>query len=262
MKFSENNNRFIMQNGPSTLWIEPWGDNSLRIRMTKEAVMDSNDWALCEPVPALPLQVSYETIDMTEPWYHTDAERQAHKQTGTQVTITNGKIKAVINPEGVISYYNENNSLLTKEYWRNRDRIDRFCVPLRIDARELKPITGTTDYRLVMRFEAFEDEKIFGMGQYQEDSLNKKGAMLELAHRNSQCSFYDFQPGVWFSVEQPSHRNRLLCHQQNRMDRREYEKTGLFHHCRRYPGAASGTVHCRNRKSSHDAGVWHGLLAM
>ncbi len=188
MKFREENNRLILTEGNSTLWIEPWGTNAFRVRMTKEAVMDGNDWALTEPVPNLPLKITYETVDMTEPFYHTEDERNKHKQSGTQITITNGNLSAVIDPEGVISYYNEKKSLLTKEYWRNRNRIDRFCVPLRIDARELKPITGTTDYRLVMRFEAFEDEKIFGMGQYQEDSLNKKGAMLELAHRNSQAS--------------------------------------------------------------------------
>ncbi len=77
---------------------------------------------------------------------------------------------------------------MTEEYWRTRDRINRYCVPLRIAARELKPIQGGTDFELTARFEAFDDEKIFGMGQYQEKNLNKKGAVLELAHRNSQAS--------------------------------------------------------------------------
>ena len=77
-------------------------------------------------------------------------------------------------PGGWISYYNQKGELLTEEYWRNRNRINRYCVPLRIDARELKPIPGSTDYELTMRFEAFDDEKIFGMGQYQEKNLNKK----------------------------------------------------------------------------------------
>ncbi len=52
----------------------------------------------------------------------------------------------------------------------------------------MKPVTGTSDYALTMRFEAYEDEKIFGMGQYQEKVLDKKGAALELAHRNCQAS--------------------------------------------------------------------------
>ncbi|MCX4339574.1 MAG: hypothetical protein OSJ72_08000 [Lachnospiraceae bacterium] len=77
---------------------------------------------------------------------------------------------------------------MTEEYWRNRNRINCCCVPLRVDARELKPIQGSADFELTARFEAFDDKKIFGMGQYQEKNLNKKGACLELAHRNSQAS--------------------------------------------------------------------------
>lgn len=188
MKYREEQNRFILIQDGTTLWIEPWGENSFRIRMTRESHMDPNDWALTEAVPELPLHITYETIDMTEPFYHTKEDRKKHFQTGTKVTIRNGNITAIIDPEGVISYYNEKNKLLTKEYWRNRNRIDRYCVPLRIDARELKPIIGTTDYTLTMRFEAFENEKIFGMGQYQDGLLDKKGAKLELAHRNSQAS--------------------------------------------------------------------------
>ena len=90
--------------------------------------------------------------------------------------------------EGWISFYNQKGELLTEEYWRTRDRINRYCVPLRISGRELKPIQGTEEFELTARFEAFDDEKIFGMGQYQEKHLNKKGAVLELAHRNSQAS--------------------------------------------------------------------------
>lgn len=188
MNITQQENRLILTEGTSTLWIEPWGINSLRVRMTGEPIMDPNDWALTEPPADCTPVVTRQAVDMTEPFYHTEEERKAHAQNGTQVSIQNGAITAVIDPEGVISYYNEKNQLLTKEYWRNRNRIDRFCVPLRIDARELKPIPGTTDYRLTMRFEAFEDEKIYGMGQYQDDFLNKKGCTLELAHRNSQAS--------------------------------------------------------------------------
>ena len=39
-----------------------------------------------------------------------------------------------------------------------------------------------------MRFVSNPKEKLYGMGQYQQDFLNIKGAELELAHRNSQAS--------------------------------------------------------------------------
>ena len=72
-----------------------------------------------------------------------------------------GKITAQISTEGWLSFYNQRGELLTEEYWRNRNRINRYCVPIRVDARELKPIPGTTDYELTARFEAYDDEKIF-----------------------------------------------------------------------------------------------------
>lgn len=187
MRIYEEDNRLVIANGKSQVWIEPWGENSLRVRMTNEPEMDSHDWALCEPVKECKAVFRQETVDTTDPWYKDEKYSQYH-QTGTNHYITNGKITAKVSFEGAISFYNQKGELLTEEYWRNRNRINRYCVPLRIDARELKCYAGSTDYELTARFEAFDDEKIFGMGQYQEKHLNKKGAVLELAHRNSQAS--------------------------------------------------------------------------
>lgn len=187
MHFEQDGDRLIIREGSSQVWIEPWGPNSLRVRMTKEAQMDANDWALEEKMPKTDVTITYEEIDVTDPWYQTP-EYEKYHQTGTQATLVNGKIAAKVTHEGWISFYNQKGELLTEEYWRNRNRINRYCVPLRVDARELKPIMGTNDFALTARFEAFDDEKIFGMGQYQEAHMNKKGATLELAHRNSQAS--------------------------------------------------------------------------
>ena len=187
MHFEQDGDRLIIREGISQVWIEPWGPNSLRVRMTKEAQMDANDWALEEKMPKTDVTITYEEIDVTDPWYQTP-EYEKYHQTGTQATLVNGKITAKVTHEGWISFYNQKGELLTEEYWRNRNRINRYCVPLRVDARELKPIMGTNDFVLTARFEAFDDEKIFGMGQYQEAHMNKKGATLELAHRNSQAS--------------------------------------------------------------------------
>lgn len=187
MQIYEENNRLIIAEGKSQVWIEPWGPNSLRVRMTAVPKMDENDWALTEKVPEIKAEISFEEIDVTDPWYKSEEFAKYH-QTGRQASLTNGKITAKVSHEGWISFYNQKGELLTEEYWRNRNRINRYCVPLRVDARELKPLQGGTDFELTARFEAFDDEKIFGMGQYQEKNLNKKGACLELAHRNSQAS--------------------------------------------------------------------------
>ncbi len=186
MKYEIRGNRLVCWNGEETIWIEPWGESSLRIRVNREAAMDRNDWALTEEVKSLSAVIKLEEIEVLEPWYRREPE--GHVQKFKVASITNGNITARVNHEGWLSFENEKGELLTQEYWRNRDRIDRYCVPLRVGARELKPIAGTTDYKLTARFEAYEDEKIFGMGQYQEGNLDKKGALLELAHRNSQAS--------------------------------------------------------------------------
>lgn len=187
MHLEQEGNRLWIKDGVSRVVIEPWGVNSLRVRMTKDAKMDENDWALTEKPAETDSSITFEEKDVTDPWY-AGPEWEKYHQTGICATLVNGKITAKVSHEGWISFYNQKGELLTEEYWRNRNRINRYCVPLRVDARELKPMLGRTDYELTARFEAFDDEKIFGMGQYQEKNLNKKGAILELAHRNSQAS--------------------------------------------------------------------------
>lgn len=187
MQIYREGNKLVIANGKGFTWIEPWGTNSLRVRMSTVPQMDTNDWALTEKMEDITSEIVFEEIDVTDPWYKKKEYAKYH-QSAIQASITNGKITAKVSHEGWISFYNQKGVLLTEEYWRTRDRINRYCAPLRIVGRELKPIQGSTDFELTSRFEAFDDEKIFGMGQYQEKNLNKKGAVLELAHRNSQAS--------------------------------------------------------------------------
>ena len=205
MRMLTEGSKLIIKKGTSTLWVEPWGENSLRVRMTNDPTMDENDWALTEKLAETNATLTLETIDVTDPWYKPEAYAKYH-QTGTKATLVNGKITAKVSTEGWISFYNQQEELLTEEYWRNRERMNRFCVPLGVSAREMEPILGTTDYKLTARFEAFDDEKIFGMGQYQEAHMDKKGAVLELAHRNSQASvpFYVSSRGYGFFWNNPA----------------------------------------------------------
>lgn len=84
---------------------------------------------------------------------------------------------------------NSEGEILLEEYSRNRkDILDPKCSALEVEAREFKPILGG-DFHLTARFESLDpQEKIFGMGQYQQPHLDIKGTQLELAHRNSQAS--------------------------------------------------------------------------
>lgn len=187
MTVRQEGNKLIIGNGASQVWIEAWGRNSVRVRMTCEPRMDENDWALTEKVEECIPQITVRELDITDPWYKGEEWAKYHMM-GKEYTMVNGKITVKINPEGWISFYNQKGELLTAEYWRNRDRVCRYAVPIAVSAREMKPVSGTSDFALTARFEAFEDERIYGMGQYQEKNLNKKGAVLELEHRNSQAS--------------------------------------------------------------------------
>ncbi|MDR0283294.1 MAG: hypothetical protein LBI33_00155, partial [Propionibacteriaceae bacterium] len=58
---------------------------------------------------------------------------------------------------------------------------------LNLTGREFRPQLGG-DYSLTAHFEGDADEKLAGMGQYQQAIANLKGCTFELAHRNSQVS--------------------------------------------------------------------------
>ena len=165
--FEQKGNALCYRYESERLIIEPWGENSLRVRSTKLAEMPKEDWAL---------------LTLENP----GTPKITVKEDGGE--IVNGKIRAEINLIGKITFYNQKNEVLLDEYLRNRnDMFGDTCSSLEIDAREFKPIIGG-DYRLSMRFVSNPNEKIYGMGQYQQPYLDVKGADLELAHRNSQAS--------------------------------------------------------------------------
>ena len=165
--FEEKDGALLYRYDAERLIIEPWGENSLRVRATKEPEMPQELWAL---------------VGNPE---KTDTKVEIHPYSAE---ITNGKIRAEVNNIGKITFYNAEGKLLLEEYWRNRqDMFAKTTSSLEVEGREFKPIIGG-DYQLTMRFESNPDEKIYGMGQYQQKFLNLKGAELELAHRNSQAS--------------------------------------------------------------------------
>jgi alpha-D-xyloside xylohydrolase len=152
-----------------TLRIEPWGADSLRIRATCAAGFTGEDWAL------LP---QGEGRGAAKPEISID---------GDAAVIRNGKLSAEIDKEGKITFKNADGRVLLEEYLRKRDDIMKYCSTLSIASRDFRPILGG-DYSLTARFESNAQERLFGMGQYQQEFLNLKGCTLELAHRNSQAS--------------------------------------------------------------------------
>lgn len=160
-------NRIIFHYDAEELWIEPWGENAVRVRATKDAGMPEENWALLSP-EEVPCRICLD-------------------EDGAD--LINGELKVHVTGQGKITMYNREGKLLLEEYWRNRrDVTDPKCSAIEVEAREFRPNVGG-HYHLTARFESLDrNEKIYGMGQYQQPYLNLKGTDLEMAHRNSQAS--------------------------------------------------------------------------
>ncbi len=169
MSFKKTANALIFTKGNETLKIEVWGKDSLRVRATMESDFSKNDWGLTEPLKSKGTAV----IEIDEK---------------TNVaTITNGKISASLNRNGVLTFKKDGEVIL-HEYFRSYDpEVTRESCCTKVINRQWRGIIGG-DYKLTVRFESRDDEKIFGMGQYQTPYLDMKGCVLELAQRNSQIS--------------------------------------------------------------------------
>lgn len=138
MRFSQKDNSLLIEYGSAVVMITPWGADSLRVRMTRENKMDEHNWALTMEPACTDSHIDIHEIDTTEPWWHSDEEIKKHSQSSMEASITNGKITAKVSFEGWISFYNDKGELLTEEYWRNRNRIDRYSqasVPFYISSR-------------------------------------------------------------------------------------------------------------------------------
>lgn len=111
--------------------------------------------------------------------------------------IENGAIAAEVDLQGRVKFLNSQGKLLLEEKWRQRDTLTKFWTigdhaadtisALCLSGREFKPLHGGAS-RITVRFEPVADERLFGMGQYQQPNLDLAGCTLELAQRNSQAS--------------------------------------------------------------------------
>lgn len=176
-------NRIVKKYDDELLIIEPWGENSLRVRSFLDQHFIDRENALTEPykLNEAAIKTSYKN---------------------KHATIVNGKIKAVLDHRDRLTFYNEKGELLLKEFIRLRavkhddgsedvgtiEITKDFNSTLKLKSREYRANNDGANFRTKVRFEPNEDEKIFGMGQYQHTYLDLKNTMLELAQRNSQMS--------------------------------------------------------------------------
>ncbi|MGN1140398.1 MAG: TIM-barrel domain-containing protein [Oliverpabstia sp.] len=172
--FEKKDNSLIFRENGETVMLTPWGKNSLRVRACILGEISDENAALLE---------------------QTDTESQIEINEWS-ASIKNGNICAELNVLErshalQITYKNQYGKVLFKEI------SDGGCLALK--ARAFKALPGGT-FRLKASFVPEPGEKIYGMGQYQQEIMDLKGCNLELAHRNSQASipFYMSNIGYGF----------------------------------------------------------------
>ncbi len=180
MQFENANGALVVHHKGETLRIEAWGKDSLRVRSTLLPEFTNQDWALTEtPEPQ-------ETVVEIHEEDHWVGDGTIDKK--EIASITNGRIKAVVNFVGIITFYRDGKQFL-REYFRMYDgTLSRESRCLKVINREWKGIIGGSEFSLNLKFESNDGEKLYGMGQYQQPYMDLKGCQLELAQRNSQIS--------------------------------------------------------------------------
>lgn len=160
--FEQNGNALLFRENGEVVQIEAWGNDSLRIRSRFMGDIEEGSIAL------LPPSSSHAQITIHE-W---------------EAQIQNGKIRAVIEvqpwgKDGRITFYNQKGEILLREI------ANGGALMLKARSYHVKP---GGNFSLKVSFDSNPEEKLYGMGQYQQETLNLKGCNLELAHRNSQAS--------------------------------------------------------------------------
>lgn len=165
---SQEKGGLLYRHNGEMLLIQPWQENSFRVRATKAAQFICEDWAL---LPAEPIAAQ---IDIRQ-------EKPGNQPGSVAASITNGDLTAQLTQDGKLRFLNSRGEVLLEEF--------EFGVKsvLEIPPRELKSLHGDS-FHAVMTFQSDPDEKLFGMGQYQNGIFDLKGSCLELVQRNSQVS--------------------------------------------------------------------------
>ncbi|ORX36592.1 putative glycosyl hydrolase [Kockovaella imperatae] len=165
-------NKIEFQLSHQRVRISAWGNNALRVQCTISHSFDNPESALSEHVP----HAHVETVE--------DADKKTYK-------ITNGDIVGEVRPNGKLVFIKKSTgAVVLEEFARDlTDPKEPMNSALQISSREFKRKLGADSSHVTVRFESLDpNEKIYGMGQYQQPNLDLKGSDLELAQRNSQAS--------------------------------------------------------------------------
>jgi alpha-D-xyloside xylohydrolase len=161
--FTAENGSLVWRYDGETLTITPWGKNSFRVRSAMMREPEDTDFALLPPKEQLQAEITVQ---------------------GETAAIRNGNITATVTQDdwhkvAMITFTNQRGEVLLKE---------AACGgALALRARHFKPMLGG-DHALTVTFASDPGERLYGMGQYQQETLDIKNCSMELAQRNTQAS--------------------------------------------------------------------------
>ena len=151
-------NRLLRRFDKELLCIEPWGKNSFRVRATQRHEFNPED----DISALLPQYICKASI----------------KEEGTSTFIQNGDLICELTKTGKLRFIKADGKLLLEEYERMRTMAEEgrkeFNSALEIAPRTFESYESMDNYRLTLRFEACDKEKLFGMSQYQQPYLDLK----------------------------------------------------------------------------------------
>jgi alpha-D-xyloside xylohydrolase len=155
-RFIDDDQALTWRSGPELVRIEPWGNDSLRVRATLSSLSEGHGALTARP-PA----------------------RAVLKQELGTATITVGAITAAVNAAGHIRFLRTDSGaeLLVEKpihFW--------WPGPRNFTA------TGNGYQQLEQSFAAYDDERLFGLGQHTHGRLDQKGMVLDLVQRNAEVS--------------------------------------------------------------------------
>ena len=155
--FYQEENRLVWRHRNQTLWLEPWGVDSIRVRSTMLGSMPQRNWSLLPP-----------------PNIETDIELgddSARLRTGATV--------AHVDTRGRVRFYRDGNA---QPFVEESDYRTNFPPSRTFSHR------GGDLFQATVSFTAWDDERIYGLGQRRHGLLDQKGCVLDLSHRNSEVS--------------------------------------------------------------------------
>jgi alpha-D-xyloside xylohydrolase len=145
-----------------TLRLEPWGRDSIRVRAALGRIRDDLPAALLDR-PATELRPDGARLELGD----------------GRASLENGLLRAEVSAEGRLGFARTDGGgeLLAEQpahFWWPGPR--------------LYVSTGNGYQRLEQRFRAYDDERLYGLGQHQHGRLDQKGTVIDLVQRNSEVS--------------------------------------------------------------------------